>query len=149
MVKTLIKINFLFSIFIFASCLNIEKSKKPTIVNKRPSNLVNCDLEIKSFVNNFMQDSIFRMKHISFPLEGYNSDYRFEDENYIWDEESWLFYSSEDFNDNEEVTKSVEIFEDCDFNILLYKKNTGYKKKYQFQKSQNGYTLIFYSYSVI
>ncbi|WP_333696640.1 hypothetical protein [Flavobacterium sp.] len=119
-------------------------------VKSKESLLQNNEEEIfNEFINRFINDSVFRLSRVDFPLRGYNSDDYVEGLNpYYWEKSDWLFYSEEDFKKGNslELKENEIIKTDTSMIYRIYKKESGYDIKYYFKKDNKKYYLNFYSY---
>jgi len=104
------------------------------------------------FIKKFKSDSEFRLNRIKFPLNGFNSDENIDNNDvYFWEKENWLFYSSDDFkdSDNMDFKEKVILMTDTSMIYRIYKPQSGYEIKYHFKKESKKYYLNFYSYKNI
>ncbi|MBF4515783.1 hypothetical protein IRZ71_05490 [Flavobacterium sp. ANB] len=125
---------------------DLKQFKKPEIFIGQKSSE-----DFNSFFKSFSSDKQFRVAHIKFPLEGFNSDeneYNSKNKPYHWEKENWLFYSEEDFENtkSKDVIKTETIKKDSTIIYRIYKENSGYDIQYAFKKIENKWNLIYYSY---
>lgn len=105
------------------------------------------------FMQKFINEPDFRLRRVNFPLAGSNSDDRVVGEtqdNYLWTKGDWLFYAEEDFRDNPDKNIRTEsIDNDTTAMYRLYRENSGYDVRYNFELKEGKWYLVNYSYQNI
>lgn len=119
----------------------VEKKEQEVIIDN--DNISNEDFE--KFLVRFINDSTFRYSRVNFPIKGFNSEVKENQDDYIWVKDDWDFYFEEDakYKDNESIisetssTGSIAIWR-------LYIKNSGYDIYYHFERKNKEWYLVKY-----
>lgn len=109
-----------------------------TIISIEDSNDIQTDFEI--FYNQFIEDSLFQMNHIEWPLEGNYIDYETEKN---WSIENWNLITW-DYK-NEEITEfdSISFIETDSLTYLSYHcLDCGYSFALKFKKNNDDWKLV-------
>lgn len=135
---------FLFCLIIaFLSCQN-NREQAPQETQGTETDLS----EFYTFYQQFHQDSLFQVAHITWPLEGYPNhagmDSTFNrDQKYYWQKENWTMHRPIDYEMSEFKRRLTPITEDLIFEEITHKSGH-YGMIRRWAKLSDGWHLIYY-----